>query len=108
MTQTAPHRAPDTLDTPDAPGRLAPSDPFVARHVAPDEREVKEMLGTLGLSSLDALVDETIPAAIRLRRKMNLPHGRTEHAWATRFTSTKADIGNRQRRSFCSIGPGSR
>ncbi len=37
------------------------------------------MLGTLGLSSLDALVAETVPDAIRLTKALDLPAPRGEH-----------------------------
>ena len=41
---------------------LRPPADFVRRHVGPSEAEVAEMLGTLGLASLDALVAQTVPA----------------------------------------------
>ena len=40
---------------------------FVPRHVGPDEKDVAEMLKTLGQPSLDALIDATIPRKIRVR-----------------------------------------
>src|SRR5262249_10767222 len=49
------------------------TDTFVRRHVGPSEEDIREMLGTLGLSSLAELVDETVPAAIRLARPLTLP-----------------------------------
>ncbi len=51
---------------------LDASDTFVRRHVGPDDREVDEMLTTLGLGSLDALVAETVPESIRLRTPLAL------------------------------------
>ncbi len=51
---------------------LAPTDTFVHRHLGPDEAEVAAMLRRLGLDSLAALVDETVPAAIRLREPLRL------------------------------------
>ena len=38
---------------------------FVGRHVGPDDVEIRAMLAELGLGSLDALVGEAVPAAIR-------------------------------------------
>ena len=35
-------------------------DRFVARHVGPDDAEISQMLGELGLSSLDALADAVV------------------------------------------------
>ena len=37
------------------------------------------MLSAIGLDSLEALVDATVPAAIRLRRPLRLPDPRGEH-----------------------------
>ena len=39
---------------------------FVARHVGPTQDDVTQMLATVGASSLDALVAETVPASILL------------------------------------------
>ena len=35
------------------------------RHIGPSPAEMEEMLGTLGLASLDALIDETVPSSLR-------------------------------------------
>ena len=52
---------------------------FPARHIGPTEPEIQEMLGVLGLASLDALVQTTIPDDIRLEQPLNLPSQRNEH-----------------------------
>src|SRR5438270_1368502 len=54
-------------------------DRFVDRHIGPDTRDVVEMLEVLGKGSLDALIDATVPAGIRLRRPLDLPPGRSEY-----------------------------
>jgi glycine dehydrogenase len=54
------------------------TDSFVPRHIGPNAAEVREMLDVLGLDSLDALIDETVPAGIRLRRRLELGPPRTE------------------------------
>ena len=38
---------------------------FVRRHIGPSPRDIDAMLETVGASSLTALIDETLPAAIR-------------------------------------------
>jgi glycine dehydrogenase len=48
-------------------------DSFVRRHIGPNPVEVEEMLSVLGLSSLDELIDATVPADIRLARPLDLP-----------------------------------
>src|SRR5690348_791332 len=54
-------------------------DRFVDRHIGPDTRDVVEMLQVLGKGTLDALIDATVPASIRLSRPLDLPPGRSEH-----------------------------
>jgi glycine cleavage system P protein (glycine dehydrogenase) len=51
---------------------LDPTDTFVRRHVGPSEAEIGEMLGLLGLGSLESLVRETVPESIRLRSPLTL------------------------------------
>jgi glycine dehydrogenase len=58
----------------------APGDTFPRRHLGPNEAEVRAMLETLELSSLDALIDAAVPANIRLQKPLDLPAGRGEHA----------------------------
>ncbi|WP_394822921.1 aminomethyl-transferring glycine dehydrogenase [Pendulispora albinea] len=48
-------------------------DRFVLRHVGPDTDETVEMLRALRLSSVEQLVDETVPSSIRLARPLDLP-----------------------------------
>ena len=46
---------------------------FVNRHNGPDKDDVQKMLGIMGVSSLDQLIEETVPASIRLKKPLNLP-----------------------------------
>ena len=62
-----------------SPDPLAPTDTFIHRHIGPDEKDIRAMLDTLGLPSLEALVDRTIPASIRLKQPLNLGKPRGEH-----------------------------
>ncbi|HVU53244.1 MAG TPA: aminomethyl-transferring glycine dehydrogenase [Polyangia bacterium] len=57
---------------------LESQDRFPSRHIGPDDADVAEMLATLGLPSLDALVAETVPADIRLAADLKLPPAVTE------------------------------
>ncbi|MDA0739737.1 MAG: aminomethyl-transferring glycine dehydrogenase [Nitrospirae bacterium] len=52
---------------------------FPSRHIGPTEVDIREMLEVLGLASLDALVQATIPEDIRLGQSLNLPSPRNEH-----------------------------
>jgi glycine dehydrogenase len=51
---------------------LGPSDTFLHRHLGPREADLREMLEVVGAASLDALVAETIPEAIRRREPVAL------------------------------------
>src|SRR5262245_61714047 len=55
-----------------------PQDPFLPRHVGPDDRDVADMLRVVGAASLDALAAETVPPGIRLRGTLALPAPLTE------------------------------
>ncbi len=57
---------------------FAPLDTFARRHLGPQPEEIATMLDAVGYPSLDALVDDVIPPAIRLRRPLDLPAARGE------------------------------
>jgi glycine dehydrogenase len=57
---------------------LRSQDKFESRHHGKDEQELQEMLSTVGAASLDELIDQTLPEAIRLPRPLNLPNAKTE------------------------------
>ncbi|MFD1294556.1 aminomethyl-transferring glycine dehydrogenase [Lutibacter holmesii] len=59
------------------------TDSFVLRHVGPRENGVKEMIKTIGVSSIDELIDKTIPADIRLENDLNLPKELSEFEYAS-------------------------
>ncbi len=42
------------------------SDDFVGRHIGPRPDDLAEMLSVIGVSSVDELIDETVPAPIRM------------------------------------------
>ena len=81
---------------------IPPAESFVPRHVGPDERDVAEMLKTLGFESLDALIDATIPGKIRFRGGLDLPTGMTELEVLADFRSLAAK--NQVFRSFIGMG----
>ena len=60
-------------------GLMGPTDLFVHRHIGPNEAEQREMLGLLGYSSLEELIDATVPPAIRMDRELKLGGERGEH-----------------------------
>ncbi|MDD3722254.1 MAG: glycine dehydrogenase (aminomethyl-transferring), partial [Lutibacter sp.] len=59
------------------------TDSFVLRHIGPRENEVKEMVATIGVQSLDELIDKTVPSDIRLVHELNLPKAMSEFEYST-------------------------
>ncbi|MBK8946580.1 MAG: aminomethyl-transferring glycine dehydrogenase [Ignavibacteriae bacterium] len=53
-------------------------DKFVNRHIPHTEKEIKEMLQTIGIDSLDELIEKTIPSSIRLEKSPQLDSALTE------------------------------
>ena len=83
---------------------LRQPDRFAQRHIGPSEAEIHEMLEALGLPSLDALVEETVPASIRTDRPLRLPPALTEHELLARARELGAK--NEAFRSFIGMGYG--
>ena len=59
--------------------------PFAHRHIGPDDAEIEAMLATVGVASLDALVDAAVPASIRQDTRLALPEAGTEEEILTRL-----------------------
>jgi glycine dehydrogenase len=46
---------------------------FSSRHIGPNEHETEQMLKVIGVSSLNELIDKTVPASIRNKEHLNIP-----------------------------------
>jgi glycine dehydrogenase len=57
---------------------LRPTDHFVNRHLGPDEAEIGHMLATLGVATLDELIDQAVPQVIRSHKPLELPDAKSE------------------------------
>src|SRR5213596_2846912 len=75
---------------------------FQSRHIGPDEAERDEMLRVAGASSLDALIDQAIPARIRVGTPLDVPDGQSEHEFLGDLRRIAS--GNRIFRSFIGLG----
>lgn len=58
---------------------------FSARQIGPDEKETREMLEAVGAASLEELIDQTVPAQIRLTEPLKLPQALTEAQYQAHF-----------------------
>ncbi len=54
-------------------------DNFEKRHIGPRDTDITEMLKVVDADNLDQLIDETIPADIRLPKPLNLDKGMSEY-----------------------------
>jgi glycine dehydrogenase len=79
-----------------------PADVFVDRHNGPDAAAVAEMLRTIGVESVEQLIDETVPARIRLKHELNLPAALTERQFLQKFKQIAGQ--NQVFRSFIGLG----
>jgi len=82
--------------------RLDATDWFARRHIGPSPDDRDRMLAAVGAASLDALMDEAIPASIRLTRPLNLPPAESEHAYLRRLSSIARR--NQTFRSYIGLG----
>jgi len=63
---------------PFAPTDYLPYDFANRRHIGPSPEEMTEMLSVIGVDSLDALIDETVPAAIRQAEPLDFGKPKSE------------------------------
>ncbi len=61
--------------------KLEHSDKFINRHIGPRDYQLEEMAKFCGVNSIDELIDETIPAQIRLKKEMDLSPAVNEHTF---------------------------
>ncbi len=104
MTSTASTALPSDPDhnSPAKPGASHTDDTFAARHIGPGEEDIAEMLAAIGVDSLDALADATVPESIRLREALGLPDALSEDEALARIQKIAGR--NEVFRSFIGMG----
>ncbi len=75
---------------------------FQSRHIGPDEAARDEMLRAVGVSSLDVLIDQTIPPGIRTKAGLDLPAAESEYEYLRRLREIAST--NRIARSYIGMG----
>ena len=78
------------------------TDAFALRHIGPRENDLEHMLKTIGATSLDQLIDETIPSDIRLKSHLDLAPAMTEYEYSNHITQ----LGNKNKMFQSYIGLG--
>ncbi len=79
-----------------------PADRFSERHIGPRPADIEEMLAAVGAASLDALLDEAVPAGIRLGAPLRTSGPEAEAEYLARLR----EIGDRNRPGRAYIGLG--
>ena len=75
---------------------------FLARHLGPSPAELRAMLDSVGCATLDELVDEAVPSAIRHRAPLQLPDAAAEEELIGRLREIAAQ--NEVWRSYLGMG----
>ncbi len=81
---------------------LKPADRFIKRHIGPRSHDVTHMLDTLGLSSLDELIEQAVPHNIRINGHLNLEAPRSETGVLNELRQLASQ--NKLFRSFIGMG----
>lgn len=61
------------------------SEKFESRHNAPNANQIAEMLKVVKAKSVDEVIDQTVPANIRLKKALNLPAAQSEFEFLNEF-----------------------
>ncbi|EGJ30430.1 MULTISPECIES: aminomethyl-transferring glycine dehydrogenase [Moorena] len=81
---------------------LPSTDAFVNRHIGPNPDSIEQMLNVLGISSIDSLIEQTVPAAIWLNQPLQLPPAQSEYAALAQLKEIASK--NQVFRSFIGMG----
>jgi glycine dehydrogenase len=75
---------------------------FHDRQIGIEQKELENMLETVGCKSLDDLIDETIPKNIRLKKSLKLPEAIQEHEYIEEIRKIASK--NKMFKSFIGLG----
>jgi glycine dehydrogenase len=78
------------------------SEKFEARHNAPDASQIADMLKVVKASSVDELINQTVPANIRLKKALQLPTAQSEFEFLRDFKKLMSK--NRIYKSYIGTG----
>ena len=77
-------------------------DNFIQRHNGPRDHEISKMVKKIGVSSLDELIDKTVPSSIRLEKPKNLQKGISEFEYSKNLRAIAAK--NKLYKTFIGLG----
>ena len=61
---------------------------FSYRHIGPNEDDIKKMLAVIGVSSMNELINKTIPESIRLDKPLEPDKPLTEYEYLKHISKT--------------------
>src|SRR5262245_60074447 len=84
------------------PEPIFKTESFQSRQIGPDPADAEAMLRTIGAPSVDALIDEVIPARIRLPQPLAVARGLSEHEFLESLAAIAAR--NQVFKSYIGLG----
>jgi glycine dehydrogenase len=75
---------------------------FAKRHIGVSDSQLQNLLSTIGVQSLEQLMDETVPDTIRNNAELNLPQEKSEYVFLNEFRQLAAK--NKIFKSFIGLG----
>ncbi len=78
------------------------TDKFVSRHNGPREHEIKQMLAKIGVSSVNELIEQTVPSHIRLKQPLRVAPAMSEYQYLKHLKALGKK--NKQFRSYIGMG----
>ena len=75
---------------------------FARRHNGPFGDEIPQMLEKIGVSTLDQLIDQTVPSSIRMKEPLKLPKGMNEYEYLNHIKGIAAK--NKLYKTFIGMG----
>ncbi|HRE24548.1 MAG TPA: aminomethyl-transferring glycine dehydrogenase [Bacteroidia bacterium] len=75
---------------------------FADRHIGPDDKQVKHMLATIGVKSVNDLIAKIIPELIRLQKPLNLPEAMSEFEYLNELKAVASE--NQLFKNFIGMG----
>lgn len=82
--------------------KLSTPDRFVERHIGINKNDIGEMLETVGVSSIDELIDQTVPATIRSNKALDIPDAVSEYQYLNELKATAAK--NKMFKTYIGLG----